>query len=219
MTSTKPSRIAVTTFTTQFRKQVHQLIAWGFKDAKTRVNSNDEHEPAITGFIAEATNDRFCALDCTKWFSYYSVHDNSPVKKEGRSGKSRPIPDIIIEAGFKGRPKYLFEAKRLRKAGFPVSKYTASDGIGCFISGLYASEYNESGMLGYVQSDSMEHWQNDVKSAIDKDSTELRLKSPQRDVRIIEAFPLEWVSEHERDGVPRPIIIFHILLDCRTNLG
>jgi hypothetical protein len=215
MTTTKSTQIPfITTFTTQFRKQIHQLIAWGFTDARHRIQSNDEQEPAITGFIAEAIKDRLRALDCPRWCCHYFVRDDLPVEKEGLAGRDRPRPDIIIETNFPGRPEYLFEAKRLRKYGFTASKYASPDGIGCFVTGLYAARYDEAAMLGYIQSDSLAHWQNEVKSAIDNDGSELRLKSPQRDVRIIEALPLEWVSEHERDGVARPIIIYHILLDC-----
>lgn len=108
----------------------------------------------------------------------------------------------------------MFEAKRLRKKGFGVDKYVGSDGMGCFLSGLYASRYDEVAMLAYVQSDTLEHWRDQVKNKIDDNANLLRLKSSQRDVKVIDAFPLEWVSEHERDNVDRSITIYHILLDC-----
>ncbi|MCZ6679873.1 MAG: hypothetical protein O7E52_21785, partial [Candidatus Poribacteria bacterium] len=76
------------------------------------------------------------------------------------------------------------------------------------------SRYDEAAMLGYAQSHSLKRWQEEVRRAIDQNGSELRLKLPQCDVKIICDFPLEWVSEHDRDTVNRPIIIYHILLDC-----
>jgi len=216
MKTIKPSATYFGVYSPLFRVQVHQLIAWGYEDARHGIRSNNEHEPAITGFIAEAIQERFWALNCPKWCTHYSVHDNPPVRREGRSGSSRLKPDIIIEANFLGRPEYVFEAKRLRKIGYGVGKYVDSDGMGRFISGLYASRYDEAAMLGYVQSDSLVHWQGKVRKAIDDNVNQLRLRPPQRNERVIDAFPLEWVSEHERDSIGRPITIYHILLDCRS---
>jgi hypothetical protein len=129
-------------------------------------------------------------------------------------GKARPRPDIIIESTVRGRPEFVFEAKRLRKAGFGAGKYIGDDGMGRFISGLYAARYDEAAMLGYVQSDSLVHWRDRIQSAINDDSKRLRLRLPQRDERVIDAFPLEWASEHDRDSTNRPISIYHVLLDC-----
>jgi hypothetical protein len=68
-------------------------------------------------------------------------------------------------------------------------------------------------MLGYVLSDSPELWRERLKKAIQKKKVGLQLKVPPQNVHIIDAFPLEWTSTHDRD-VERPITIYHILLDC-----
>lgn len=201
------------------REQVHQLISWGFEDARHRIISDNIEEPSITGFIADAINNRFRRLDSPDWCYYYSVKDDPPVEKEGADGKRRPRVDLIMEANFNGRPEYMFEAKRLRKNGFGVSKYIDSEGMGCFIDGLYAKRYREAAMLGYIQSDSLEYWQDKIKSAIDKASDKLCLKPPQRDTKVIDAFPHEWISEHERKSIGRPIAIYHIILDCNPIKG
>jgi hypothetical protein len=112
----------------------------------------------------------------------------------------------------------MFEAKRLRKKGsggrsYGVSSYIGSDGMGCFISGLYTSRYDEAAMLAYVQSDSLAYWQEKVKKKIDDSADSLCLKPPQQDVNIIDAFGLEWTSTHERD-VDRPITNYNILIVC-----
>ena len=90
------------------------------------------------------------------WCKSYSVHDDPPIRTEGRSGKYRLRADIIIKSKSKDRYQYIFEAKRLHKHTHLTNDYTGPDGIGCFISGKYASRYSEAGMLGYVQSDSLE---------------------------------------------------------------
>jgi hypothetical protein len=148
------------------------------------------------------------------WAVFYSVYDDPPVEKAGKAGKSRPRVDIIIQFNLQERPEYMFEAKRLRKKGFGVGAYISSEGMGCFINGLYASRYDEAAMLGYVQSDSVAYWREEIQKKIEEEAKTLSFTPPQEDVHIIEAFLLEWVSEHKRQNVTHPITIYHILLDC-----
>ena len=155
--TTTPSQEYFGGYTDLFRKQVHQLIAWGHEDARSRIQSNNVDEPSITGFITKAIKARFRAIDCPKWSIRYTVEDDPPVEAKGKSGRSRPRVDIIIGGNFPGRPEYMFEAKRLRKDGYGVGKYIGSGGMGCFVSERYASRYDEASMLGYVQSDSLSH--------------------------------------------------------------
>ncbi|MBI5205855.1 MAG: hypothetical protein HZA11_13155 [Nitrospirae bacterium] len=212
--TSEPSLTYYGAYSESFREQAHQLIAWGYADARHRIRSSNEQEPAITGFIAEAINNRLRASDCPGWCAYYSVKDDPPVERKGSAGRTRPRADMIIEAHFKGRPEYVFEAKRLRTQGFGANKYIGIDGMGCFVSGLYASRYDEATMLGYVQSDSLLYWKNEVKSTIDRDKKQLHLKSPQSDKEILKDLPHEWISAHDRESVGRPITTLHILLDC-----
>ena len=211
--TTNPDKEYFGDYPRSFRIQVHQLIAWGYEDARQLIKSNNEQETAITGFIAEAIEDRLVA-NCTSWFNHYSVKDDPPIRKRGSSGRSRPRTDLVIQANFMGRPEYIFEAKRLRRNGYGADKYIGSEGMGRFVSGLYASKYDEAGMLGYVQSDSLVHWQGKVKAAIDSNSYPLCLKSTQHDEAVIDYFPLEWVSKHDRASLGRSIDVSHILLDC-----
>jgi hypothetical protein len=196
-----------------FRWQVHSLIDWGYRNARYKIKSNNEEEPNITGYITKAIRDRLI-VNNPSWCQYYYIREDSPIEARGRYGRSRPRPDIIIETNFRDRPEYTFEAKRLRKNGFGVNKYIDSDGVGCFVSGLYASRYSEAAMLGYVQSDSLPHWQSKIKKAIAGNAKLLCLKSPQNDETVIETLPFEWVSQHDRHSVGRSIYIYHILLNC-----
>jgi hypothetical protein len=225
MTTIKPSKTTSITptrgyfgpFSLSFREHVHRLVYRGYEDARPRIqkpaNEKDEEEPSITGFLAEAIRD-IIIWKQKSWLKWYHVDDDPHVPTEGRSGKHRWKADLIIDSNVHGGPQYVFEAKPLEKRVNTVSGYTGSDGMGCFISGKYASRYDEAGMLGYVQNDSLAEWKNKVKIKIDRDAKELSLIGSQRDEQVIDAFPLEWVSEHHRDSVGRSIAVYHILLDC-----
>ena len=86
--------------------------------------------------------------------------------------------------------------------------------MGCFIKGIYGSRYNEAAMLGYVQSNSLEYWKTQVKETVEKNKAKLELISVQQDIVVIDEIPYEWISEHDRTAIGRPLKIFHILLDC-----
>lgn len=218
MKTREPSLTYFGVFPLFFRGHAHRLIALGYEDARHRIRSDDE-ETDITGFITKAIKDRLRVIDCPRWYNHYSVSEDQPVedqlvKKKVRSGKSRLRPDIIIESNVSGRPEYTFEAKRLQRNRHGIGQYIGSKGMGCFVSGRYASRYDEAAMLGYVQSDSLGYWRDKIKVKIDKSADKLCLKPPQRDVKVIDALPMEWASDHERDSLGRPITIYHILLDC-----
>ncbi|MDM8528674.1 hypothetical protein QUF58_10780 [Anaerolineales bacterium HSG24] len=220
MSKITPSKTYFGQFDGQFIEDVHQLLAWGYQDAKTRIhvplNNKDKQETAITGFIAEAIEDRIDNLNRPDWCIFYSVSDDPPARHATKSGRSRPRSDLTLKSNILGGPKFIFEAKRLKKGSYSVGGYTGAEGMECFVSGKYASRYDEAGMLGYIQSDSLEYWQQTVKKKIATTANELSLIPPQQNIHIIDAFPLEWVSHHQREDVGRDIAIYHILLDCRS---
>lgn len=197
-------------------KHVHQLIAWGYDDARGMIQSNDEQEPAITGFITEAIQKRLSTINCPEWCNYYSVKEDPPINSTDAIGKHRPRVDIIIEANFEGRPQVMFEAKRLRRNDHNVGDYIGSEGMGCFISGKYAKNNNEAAMLGYIQSDSIEYWCEKLKEKIQTECIKLCLVESQNDISIINDFQNEWNSKHSRVN-NRSILLYHILLDCCTD--
>lgn len=218
MKTTKPEATYFGAYPHSFRVHAHKLIALGYRYACQRIRSDSEEEPTITGFITEGIQDQLRALECPGWFKNYFVKEDTPIKKKGKIGRRRPRPDIIIESNLRGRPEYIFEAKLLRKQGHGADKYLGADGMGCFISGRYAERYDEAAMLGYIQSDSLVYWKTKVKSAVDTDESKLLLKKSQHDVKIIDDFPFEWISTHERYSINRSINIYHILLDCRVKI-
>ena len=202
-------------FDRSFREHAHQLVAWGYQDALPRIRSEDEEEPSISGFIANAIRVRLQSDGSPPWCDMFFVSEDRPEETAGRVGRSRLRPDIVIETNSpRQRPEYVFEAKRLHKGSHGVDKYVGQEGMRCFIDGAYGHRYDEAGMLGYVQSDSPIDWQISVKKAINNEKDRLGLFGNQRDITVIDAFPIEWITEHRRDGVGRPVAIYHILLDC-----
>ncbi len=211
-----PTFAYFSTYHRLFRVHVHQLIVWGYEDGRRRIGSADEEEPDITSFICEAIEDRLRDPRCPNWCRRYDVKENPPVRHKGRTGKAKLKPDVIIVGvAIRGMPEFVFEAKRLGTGSHGVSEYLGSEGMGCFIAGVYAARYGEAGMLGYVQRESIAYWRSELRSAIERRSASLCLRCPQRETSVIDALPGEWVSEHERGAVGRPLAVCHILLDCR----
>ena len=116
------------------------------------------------------------------------------------------------------RPKYYFEAKRLRNQQ-SIKDYLGEDGLQCFLTGRYAQESDEAGMFGYIQCDNISTWVERLQLAIDQDchdKNELLLLSPQCDIQVVDAFPQEWMSKHDRH-IGKSILIHHLLLNyCIT---
>lgn len=201
-----------------YRQHIHTLLAWGYADSRSRVQAKDE-EPAITGFIAEAIQNRLDAIDSPLWCDQIAIKDDPPISGGGRTGRKRWRPDLIFESvERRPRPKYHFEAKRLRKQQ-SINDYLGIDGLQCFLSGKYAHESNEAGMLGYIQCDDISTWVERLQLAIDldgQDKNEFLLLPPQRNIQIVDVFPHEWLSKHNRH-TGKSIAIHHLLLDyCIT---
>lgn len=214
------SSIVFETFSSAFRKHAHLLVAWGYENAKSQINTDDEE--TITGLIyQEIKNILRFGYRGGAWCSNYAVKNEDPITGGIRTGKDRRATDLIIEfVTQKGHPEYIFEAKPLNypKAYQREGNYTDEKGMCRFIQkgeyAEYTQNYPEVGMLGYVLSNSNEYWCIKLKRAILKKRSILRLKN-QSDITVIENFPTEWISEHNRELVERPLNIYHILLDCR----
>lgn len=203
-----------------FREDAHQLLAWGYQDSR-RLITPDCEETEITGFIVEAIRAKLNSPQTDERFERYSspMEDN-PVSGEGRTGKSRMRIDIIIEATRpKPRPRYIFEAKRLRRPSHGISKYVGNEGMMRFISDRYAADCPEVVMVGYMQTDAAAHWVVELEKQFSKSSTkQFRLIDKLTKVSIISDFVDEWSSSHRRlSGTP--IVIFHLLLDCSEMTG
>lgn len=195
-----------------FRRHCHRFLAAGYNEALRRIRTDPDEETDITGYICEGLE---------KWFrthpeqsNGFFVKDDPPLPGTGKTGKRRPRTDIIIGFAAGSRPEFCFEAKRLHRTKAVASRYTGAAGMGCFISGRYASHCREAAMVGYVQTDTLDQWQDDLQKRVKDEAQQLKLEETGVSLKFDSAFPLEWSSTHGRDS-GSSVTLFHLLLDCR----
>lgn len=196
-----------------FIRRCHQLLASGYAELSVAA-LHAEQEPAITGELVRAMKSVQGRPDAPRWMVYLYIADDPPVNAPGRLGKSRRRVDIEFERPERGlRPRFQCEAKRLHR-GDSLEKYLGEDGLGRFLAGDYSRDQDVAGMLGYVQTRSIEAWGNDLRAALEKDSAHHEISSSEPLVSaILDAQPITtWLSEHRRLSVGRPLAIYHSLL-------
>jgi hypothetical protein len=199
-------------YNNRFRQDAHQLLAWGYQDALPQIHS-DLVEEEIIGFIIEAIEKKLDDPYTPERFDRYSIDEEKPIAVEGRKGKRRRRLDlVVVSSHFRPRPKYIFEAKRLRKNGYPIGKYVGEGGLQCFVQGVYASEHPEAAMIGYLQSNNAIYWETELHRSF-KDSPDLCINQLLQKTQVLSSITDVWTSEHEREE-NAPIVIYHIFLDC-----
>lgn len=200
-----------------FLRSVHQLLAWGYQDARRKHKIHAlALEEEITGDIVEAVKLRLDdARTPRKYTARYFVDDESHVRGSGKSGKTRQRLDIVVVCSSKlPRPEFMFEAKLLRRNAFPISLYAGYSGMQCFIRGEYAADYPAAAMIGYMQTDDAMRWVAQLERSFKSDTHNiLRRKTDLHKVVIIPTLKSEWVSEHGR-ARGGDMKIFHVFLDC-----
>jgi hypothetical protein len=205
-----------------FREDTHQLLAWGYQDSLALIGPERE-ETEITGFIAEAIQVRLDSFEIDERFDRYSIKDDNPTPGEGRTGKRRMRIDIIIECGLRPRskicPRYVFEAKRLRRRSHGMSTYLGDEGLLRFVHSRYAADCPEVAMVGYVQTDDSTYWVTALKEEFDNDSTgQFCVASTLTKISVIPDFVDEWTSVHTRSSGSQ-ITICHLLLNCLSAMA
>jgi hypothetical protein len=202
-----------------FRIHAHRLLAWAHSDVCDRLHS-DLDEPSITGLLAEAMMARLDHPATPDAYLHYTVGDQSPVSPAGQLGNKRLRLDLsLVRAGIKPRIAFVFEAKRLRSNGFPISKYVGAGGLGDFVEGRYARDCPEAAMIGLIQDHTQPHWHRELRKSFENDRSSatpsLRVLDDLVQYVIIKEISGELCSRHNRHHGP-PITVFHIFLDCRT---
>ncbi len=197
-----------------FRRDAHQLLAWGYQDAFPEIHCNLQEEE-ITGLIVKAMEKRLDNPSTPDKFDRYSIDEEKPIAVEGRKGKKRRRLDLVVVSGHsRPRPKYIFEAKRLRKNSYPIGKYIGKNGLQCFVKEVYASQFPEAAMVGYIQSDTASYWESELKRSFDGDlNDDLRIIKLLQKVQVLSSIPDIWVSEHERI-TGSLVAVYHIFLNC-----
>ncbi|HEX5316513.1 MAG TPA: hypothetical protein VFX22_07680, partial [Candidatus Kapabacteria bacterium] len=191
--------------------KMHQLLELGFEQAKSKI-SDATNEEVISEYIVEGmeaiTNDPKLG----KNFRLFSVSPERPLSSPGRSGKSRRKIDIYIErSGSYPRKQYHLEAKRLKRPHQTMFQYLGKDGLQCFVNGDYAFQHKFAGMLGYVQSDNINYWYEQLERNLASSScktvhglTRSKHLSKRYDTRK---------STHDCAG--GRMIIHHLLFPCK----
>jgi hypothetical protein len=197
-----------------FRKDTHQLLAWGYEDIRLQINSSLLEEQ-ITGLIIEGILKRLDDPKTPSKYRRYDVREEDYVRGGNSQGRDRQRLDIVIVcSAVLPRPTFIFEAKLLRKNGFPIGKYTGDGGMQCFIRGEYAADNHCAAMIGYIQSDNAYRWAKELQRSFNNDTHGiLKIKQSLQQCLVIPELPSEWLSIHERENNDN-IEIHHIFLDC-----
>lgn len=198
------------TYWSAFRRDVFTLIQLGHQRLASE-NLSTAAEEHITGELSRAIEALLDEPHAPDWFNSYAIHEEPRLHSSHRKGKRRQRMDIRIECSDqRPRPHYEFEAKRLSGGKFKCSHYVGPEGLGAFLTGEYAARWLEAGMLGYVQSESIDHWEQALacRIAVSGDPASGGSWQPAR--IISELFTYR--SRHLRALPLEPIAIYHALL-------
>jgi hypothetical protein len=195
--------------------RVHQLLELAYRRINPTAFANYQ-ETAITGELVRMMDEVIDDPASPRWVRHLSAHDDPPVNAPGRLGRSRKRLDIkIVSAQRSPRNRFSFEAKRLGKDN-PVRNYLGDEGLGCFLSGDYAREEDEAGMLGYLQSGTADGWAPQIRDSMAINAKDFMLvqhgawkhqpwrHGPQH----------TYITRHSRKNAARNIDIYHTLLVC-----
>ena len=198
-----------------FRRQVFELLRLGYE----RLDSpdfQDSEEEDITGELIREIRNVVEDRSGPSWAQHYAIHDDPRINAPGRLGKRRLKLDIEFERTGAGKhPRYPFEAKRLSsQTHAKMDKYLGADGLRQFLSGNYASEQDEAGMLGYVQSETPSYWAKKAHDTFIKNTELLRLCFDGNWKHVDNLTNLDncYRSKHNRHSVGKPITLFHVFL-------
>jgi hypothetical protein len=213
----EPTKSSTSLNASDFRRiflvRVHRLLYLGYKRLDIRTYANAE-EPDITGDLRGAMEAVIDDPNAVDWLHLFYVEDEHHVNDAKRKGKRRKRVDIRVTAS-RPRPRNHFsiEAKRL-SAKCPIGDYMGSEGLGCFLSGDYAAAEDDAGMLGYIQSKTIDEWAAALKELLDGEAATYQVSDgiAWAEHRFKGGPPMTFHSRHLRKTVGRPIDIFHNLL-------
>jgi hypothetical protein len=193
----------------------HVILSMGYRRLDS-ASLNAAEEEDITGALAEAMTEFLASPDSPGWRTYYAVHEEPRVRSKKRRGKRRLRLDIQVEFTGGSRPRFSFEAKRLRaQDAKSLSNYFGKEGLGCFVSGSYANDSDEAGMLGYIQSHSSSHWVSELQAGLKKRKKKCEWVETTGWLHIVVAEDLShtYKSSHTRASLNKPLVVYHTLLE------
>lgn len=197
-----------------FIGNVHRLLARGY-DRVVRQGCSLADENFLNQALVAALRGAVEDPGAPRWASSFSIHEKRKQNDGQRIGNARLELDIVFERTERGvHPRFTMEAKRLGPA-HPVGTYLGSEGLGAFISGEYAPEHDDAGMLSYVQSKTVSRWCNSLAVELGESPGRHDVEPDGKWQR--QAFrdgPEEtFRTRHARSGGWGPITVFHTLLD------
>ena len=88
-------------------------------------------------------------------------------------------------------------------------------GLGEFLSGNYADDRVEAGMIGYIQSDTPESWAAKIKTKFEKEPGIIQACTDGEwtDITIIDGLKHCFRSKHFRPTLDNPITLYHVFLN------
>lgn len=197
-----------------FRRKIFTLLNMGYERLDI-ASLKDSEEEDITGEIIREINEILEDRGSPTWVGSFAVHEELRINKANRKGKRRKRVDIDFEWVCHGpRQHYPFEAKRLRVNSHPISDYLGPAGLGEFLSGNYADDRVEAGMIGYIQSDTPESWAAKIKKKFEKEPGIIQACKDGNwtDIIIIDGLKHCFRSKHLRPTLDNPITLYHIFL-------
>lgn len=200
-----------------FITQVHQLVAAGYEKL-TPTHLATKEETVITGLLVIAIRQIIEGEDGRPWAWRFAIHDDPPIDTgDGREGKERSRLDIQFERTQAGKhPRFQFEAKRLNHRSDSVAKYVGEDGLGAFVSGMYAATEHTTGMLGYVQSQAPSDWVPKIVAKLERNRASYGLPEV-GDALIPVEFAATSLSSYEsvhRRPTSSSVRVIHTFLAC-----
>lgn len=201
-------------YSSYFRRDAHYILANGYQDIRSKINS-ETSEVKITVQIYEAIEKRFDSFG----FPEKIMNRRYAIKAEDPKIHKNEIKrlDIVVQTTepSQKRIKYIFEAKRLKKNGFPIGLYCGDDGIMRFVNEIYASDCPEAAIIGFYQDTNVNYWFNELNRKFNENEQENRMQITENltQLQIISEFSNEWVSLHERKS-GNTVLLCHILLEC-----
>lgn len=197
-----------------FIGNVHRLLALGYKRLDSR-KYRKANENLLTQDLAVALRDVTQDMQSPRWTSYFSIHEKRKQNDGRLQGNNRLELDVVFERTQRGsHPHFVMEAKRLGLS-HPIGKYLGPEGLGAFISCEYAKEHDDAGMLGYVQSRTLDDWNSSLESRLATSPGRYSVEPTGTWQRYsFRGGPaMTYRSSHRRPTGHGPITIYHTLLD------
>jgi hypothetical protein len=183
----------------------------GFPQFLSNSKFDEENEKRINEMLVTYLN------NCTTDFFYIDTFRFSFIKDTSIES-SNYSPDIGVMLGNKmastTNSSFHIECKRLPARAGHEREYVQGKlgGIQRFKEGNHGKGLNYSAMVGYVQSNTLEHWYLNVNTWIDELITSdnvLNWKADDKLIPNIEESFHRFTSLHKRKNDPEPIKLFH----------